>query len=89
MTVRNFGEPVTQVAGGQSFSNANAVTPSDSVPLAQVAMALYVTVTGNVAFISAGGDTVTLSAVPAFTLIPIAASQVKATGTTATVLALW
>lgn len=89
MSVRNFGEPVTQVAGGQSFSNANAVTPSDTVALPQLASALYVIVTGNVVFISAGGDTVTLTAVPAFTLVPIATSQVKSTGTTATVLALW
>lgn len=66
-----------------------AVTPSDSVNLPNVAQAgLYVIVTGNLVFEDSLGHTITLAAVPVFTRIPIQARRVRATGTTATVLAL-
>jgi hypothetical protein len=70
-------------------ANASAVTPSDSVDLPKRADGgLYVSVTGNVVLI-VGGQTITLTGVAANTIIPLAATRVKATGTTATVIALY
>lgn len=70
-------------------AGAVAVVPSNTVDLVDTAHGgLYVTATGNIVFHDFFGNTVTLTAVPAFTRIPIVASRVLATGTTATVLAL-
>lgn len=79
---------------GQSWSapasNAAAVTPSDSTDLTDVTRWVFVGGTGNLVVIMADGTTVTFTAVPAGTLLPIRISQVKATGTTATeIVALW
>ena len=67
-----------------SVRAGEAVTPSDSVALGRVSRALWVGGTGAVAVITAEGSTLTLSGVPTGTWLWIAASQVKATGTTAT-----
>ena len=68
---------------------SRAVTPNDGTDLpGGAARALYVTVTGNVSFIDMEGNTVNLTAVPAFTVIPIAAMRVRVMGTTATVRTL-
>lgn len=67
---------------------SRGIAPSDSVNLANYARALYVTVTGNVSFLDMEGNTVSLTAVPAFTVIPIACARVNSTGTTATVRTL-
>ncbi len=77
--------------------NAFAVTPSDNLPLTAVPRGLYIGGTGDVTVVLRGdpingvspatGVTtvpVTYKAVPAGTLLPIAATYVKATGTTAT-----
>lgn len=70
----------------QIYSNCVAVTPSDT---AQNAFsAFFCTVTGAVAFVDLAGNTVTLAAVPIYTIIPVQTSQIKATGTTATVFGL-
>lgn len=70
-------------------AEAKSVSPSDSTDLPNIAQAgLWVIATGNVKFKDAQGNDVTLTAVPAFTRIPIAASRVYLTGTSATVLAL-
>ena len=55
----------------------------------EVARSLLTRTAGDVSFVTQGGTTITLTAVPAFTVIPIAASRVRATGTTAQVLALY
>jgi len=65
------------------------VTPADS-DLATFSRALYVGGTGDVSVITTGGSTITFSAVPAGTILPVRCRQVKSTGTTATFIdALW
>lgn len=77
---REFGGPAL---------GSRAITPSNSVALpGGPARALYVTATGDVSFLDMEGNTVALTAVPAFTTIPIAAVRVNSTGTTATVRTL-
>lgn len=67
-----------------------AVTPNDSTPLTNgVARGLFVTVAGNLAFITPEGDTVTLTTVAINSRIDCQVSIVKSTGTTATVLAIY
>lgn len=63
-----------------------AITPSDSVALTKPCHAIYVGGTGAVKFVSAVGNTETWSACPVGLIIPVAATQVLATGTTATLL---
>lgn len=65
-------------------SDAAAVTPSDSVFFTSMARALYVGGVGNVTLVTALGATVTFTAVPAGTTIPLRCARVNATGTTAT-----
>lgn len=68
---------------------SRAVTPSDTVDIVGgPARALWVVVAGNLSFVDAEGNTVNLTAVPAFTVVPVAATRVRATGTTATVRTL-
>lgn len=84
--------PVKGYSRGTSgpASDAKAVTPSDSTDLPNgIARSLLVIAAGNVSFITAKGTTQTYSSVPAYTVIPVAASRVRATGTTATVVALY
>lgn len=71
--------------------NAAAVTPSDTVDLAELTRGLYVGGTGDVTVNMADtGSAVKFAAVPAGTLLPIRASRVKSTGTTATdIVAVW
>ncbi len=60
-----------------------AVTPSNSTELVGV-RALYVGTTGNVAIVACNDTAaVTLTAVPAGTVLPIFVSKVMSTGTTA------
>jgi hypothetical protein len=76
-------QPVNQVAGGASFQNADAVSPSDSTDLGAPASALYIGVAGDVTVTMAGGQTnVLFKAVPVGVL-PVACTRVWATGTTA------
>ncbi len=92
MAASTFAQPVINLAGGggQSFANAAAVVPSDSVPLTVSASALWVGGGGSVAVITLGGQTLTISGIAAGTLIPIAVSQVLLAGTSATlIVALW
>lgn len=70
---------------------AVAVSPHDTTPIlpdGQFAHELFVVVTGNVSFITPAGNTVSLTSVAANTKLPFCATHVRATGTTATVLAL-
>jgi len=59
------------------------VTPNDTVDFADVAVALYVETGGDIQFISAAGNTRTVS-VSDYAVLPVGARRVLATGTTAT-----
>jgi hypothetical protein len=63
--------------------HAAAVTPSDGASLAFVSKRLWVGTAGNVKLLTAGGETVTYNSVPAGIYLNVRASQVFATGTTA------
>jgi hypothetical protein len=87
---RKLATPINQTAGGASFGSAAPVTPADSTPLPTAAQALFVGGAGNVALTTINNQSVTFTAVPAGTLLPIACTFVKATGTSATsIVALW
>lgn len=58
---------------------------SDTVDLPYPSV-IYVGVTGNVKVLTAQGDTVTFTAVPAGNVIPVQVVRVFSTGTTATAL---
>lgn len=66
------------------FMNAFAVVPSDVSPQPMMVRAIYVGVTGNLS-VRLRGDTtpVTFYAVPAGTVLNVAAAMIMATGTTA------
>jgi hypothetical protein len=63
-------------------SRCVAVTPSDSVPLTDIPKALYVGTGGTLVLQPLEGGTVTFK-VPNGCLLPVRASFVRATGTTA------
>ena len=67
-----------------TYSSAKAVTPSDTN--AQSYRAIYVGGAGNVAVVTEGGDTVTFTAPPVGSIIPVSVQKVMATNTTATLL---
>lgn len=67
-----------------SYGRAAAVTPHDTNDLAVPCDALFVGGTGALKVDTAGGDTVTLSAVPAGAYIPLRCTRVYDTGTAAT-----
>jgi hypothetical protein len=70
--------------------DGNMVVPSDSGDLAHVTRALYVGTGGQIAAQLVSGSTITLSAVPAGTLLPLRVRRVMATGTSAgDLVALW
>jgi hypothetical protein len=64
--------------------DAAEVTPHDTTALDPTPTGLYVGVTGDVTVITARGTTVTFTAVPAGSILPIRVTHVKATGTSAT-----
>lgn len=64
--------------------HAVAVTPSDGSDLTYVSRGVYVGGAGDIKVTLLGGETVTFSAVPAGTLLPVRASRIWSTGTTAT-----
>lgn len=67
-----------------------AILPDDAAPLGHVTRALYIGIGGSVALRLFGGDDVTLADVPAGTLIPLRATHVFATGTSAgAIVGLW
>lgn len=82
-------DPFAGISLGQSFRNAQAIVPSDTVDLPNPALALFVGVAGDVKVDMAGGQTVVFKAV-AVGIFRIAVTRVYATGTAATNLdALW
>ncbi len=61
------------------------VTPSDTVPLSiGFCRAIYVGGTGNIKVTMVGGGTLTFTGIPAGTILPVCATLIWATGTTAT-----
>lgn len=72
-------------------ANAAAVTPSDVTVFAPATRGLYIGATGDVAVnMLTTVAAILFKAVPAGTILPIAVTAVKATGTTATqIIALW
>jgi hypothetical protein len=79
-----------QVAPGGACRHAAAVSPSDTVDLTDVSRALFVGGAGNLTVIMQDGTTAVFTAVIAGQVLPIQASRVKATGTTATsITAMW
>ena len=76
--------------GNNVYLSAAAVTPSDAVDLPRKpTQGLLVTVTGNLSVVMEAGGQVDLTSVAANTLLPLRVSRVRATGTTATVVALY
>lgn len=72
-----------------SFTRAAAVTPHDSTNLTTAARSLFVGGAGNVVAI-VNGQAITFTGVPAGSILPIVATRVNATNTTATaIVALW
>lgn len=69
-----------------SAHNGVAVTPNDNTVLAAGIRGLWVGGVGDVAMRFVGGGTVTLSAVPAGTLLAVQVDKVLSTGTTATLI---
>jgi len=67
------------------FTSATPVTPSNTATIRMTA-GLWIGGAGNVAVMTKGGQTTTFTAVPAGTLLPLAVTQVLATGTTATAI---
>jgi len=66
------------------------VTPNDSADLSETARGIYVGGEGDVSVVTAGGSSVTFSAIAAGTVLPVIVARVMATGTTATdIVALW
>lgn len=64
--------------------NAFAITPHDTNDLTYATRWLYVGGAGTLKIITLGGDTVTFGAVTAGSLIPVRATRVYDTGTSAT-----
>lgn len=78
------------VTPNSPIRDAAGVTPDDAIDLAEVTRALYVGVAGDIALITAGGQSVVFQAVPAGSLLPLRTSRILATGTTAGgIMALW
>lgn len=68
---------------GAPFTGAASVTPNDSTPLTNAAVALYIGVTGDVAVTTLEGNNVTFTNV-AVGWLPVRCTHVLSTGTTAT-----
>lgn len=68
------------------YHSGFAVTKSDTTVFTRTTDALWVGGVGDVAVHTAQGSTMTFSAVPAGTKLPIKCDQVLSTGTTATLI---
>jgi hypothetical protein len=80
-----------RTSAATNATKADAVVPSDAVDLTSYAKALLVTVAGTLSLIpakNADNAPVALAAVVVGQVIPIRTRRVRATGTTATVIAL-
>jgi len=75
-----------QVGLTSPAEDAFAITPSNTVDLANFSRAIWVGGTGDVKVDMVGSGTVTYTTVPAGYMLAVRASRVYATGTTATSL---
>lgn len=78
---------VNKSGDAQNFqaSNAAAITPADGADLPDTAYGIYVGGAGNITVDMIGiGANITFLAVPVGTVLPIIATRVYSTGTTAT-----
>ena len=72
------------------YVSGAAITPHDSNELTFVTRAIYVGGAGAIKLTTVKGDTLTFTALPVGTLLPVRAKIVFSTNTTATnLLALW
>ena len=79
--------PTTPISPARS---ASTVLPNDTSDLPHISRALYIGQTGALSVEMVDGDVVTFEGVPAGSMLPIRASKVRATGTTAAaILSLW
>lgn len=60
-----------------------AITPDDSDTFANPTRAIYVGTTGNIKLVTLDGDTLTFNSVPAGMILPVRATKVFSTDTTA------
>ncbi len=67
-------------------SGAITITPSDTISLNETTRAIYIGGAGNLTVIMKSGQEVTFSNLLNGNILPIRATQIKATGTTATQL---
>lgn len=68
----------------ETFKGAVAITPSDSVDLADPVSGIYCGGTGNITVDMVDGTNVTFTAVQVGSVLKIAATRVYSTGTSAT-----
>jgi hypothetical protein len=75
---------------GAPFNNAVAITTSDATTYDPPLKAIYIGGAGNVTVKTLGGHTVLFTAPPVGTILRVVCRQVRATGTSATVMVgLW
>lgn len=76
--------------GNNVYRGAAVVTPDDSNDLPRKpCQALLVTVTGNLSVVMEAGGQIDFTGLAANVILPLRVSRVRATGTTATVVALY
>ncbi|WP_298259254.1 hypothetical protein [uncultured Litoreibacter sp.] len=79
--------PTTPISPARS---ASTVVPSDGSDLPHISRALYVGQTGALSVEMADGDIVTFEGVPAGSMLPIRATKVRDSDTTAAaIISLW
>jgi hypothetical protein len=78
----NFANTATGMSG--PASDAFSIIPDDVTALAQTTRAIYTGSGGDIALVMQGGNTVSFKTVPAGVILPLRASKVMATATTAT-----
>lgn len=82
--------PAKNASGIYPYNTMVAITTSDTVNIATgVTDAVIVTVAGNAVIIDASGNSTAHTSLPVGTLIPVRVVRVNATGSTATLAALY
>lgn len=71
-------------------TNAVAITPSDTIPLANISRAVYVGQTGDVSVEMQSGQIVTFQNVQGGSILALRTMKIRAAGTTALgIIAVW
>lgn len=73
-------------SGSEPARRVDTIVPADGADLAHTTRSIYVGGTGDITLVTVAGDTVVFKAVPVGVVLPVCATRVKATGTTATFL---